>query len=44
MGSSFSNFSTEGAVEKVMVDGAATATCNTRNLYTVEELNNSIPE
>jgi len=44
MGSSFGNFFTDGAGDKVMVEWAATATCDTRNLYTVEELHNSIPE
>ena len=44
MGSSFGNFFTDGAGDKVMVEWAATATCDTRNLYTVEELHNSIPQ
>ena len=44
MGTSFGNFFTDGAGDKVMVEWAATATCDTRNLYTVEELHNSIPE
>ena len=44
MGSSFGNFFTDGAGDEVMVEWAATATCETRNLYTVEELHNSIPE
>ncbi len=44
MGSSFGNFFTDGAGDKVMIEWAATATCDTRNLYTVEELHNSIPE
>ena len=44
MGSSFGNFFTDGAGDEVMVEWAATATCDTRNLYTVEELHNSIPE
>ena len=44
MGSSFGNFFTDGAGDDVMVEWAATATCDTRNLYTVEELHNSIPE
>ena len=44
MGSSFGSFFTDGAGDKVMVEWAATATCDTRNLYTVEELHNSIPE
>ncbi len=38
MGSSFGNFFTDGAGDDVMVEWAATATCETRNLYTVEEL------
>ena len=44
MGSSFGNFFTDGAGDEVMIEWAATATCDTRNLYTVEELHNSIPE
>ena len=44
MGSSFGNFFTDGGGDDVMVEWAATATCETRNLYTVEELHNSIPE
>ena len=44
MGSSFGNFFTDGAGDEVMVEWATTATCDTRNLYTVEELHNSIPE
>ena len=44
MGSSFGNFFTDGAGDKVMIEWAATATCDTRNLYTVEELHNSIPQ
>ena len=44
MGSSFGNFFTDGAGDEVMVEWAATATCDTRNLHTVEELHNSIPE
>ena len=44
MGSSFGNFFTDGAGDEVVVEWAATATCETRNLYTVEELHNSIPE
>ena len=38
IGSSFGNFFTDGAGDDVMVEWAATATCETRNLYTVEEL------
>ena len=44
MGSSFGNFFTDGAGDKVMIEWAATATYDTRNLYTVEELHNSIPQ
>jgi hypothetical protein len=42
MGSSFGNFFTDGAGDDVMVEWAATATCETRNLYTVEELHNTL--
>ena len=38
MGKAFGNFFTDGAGDEVMVEWAATATCETRNLYTVEEL------
>tara|TARA_B100000902_G_C26976215_1_gene747923 strand:- start:111 stop:521 length:411 start_codon:yes stop_codon:yes gene_type:complete len=44
MGSSFGNFFTDGGGDEVMVEWAATATCESRNLYTVEELHNSIPQ
>ena len=44
MGSSFGNFFTDGAGDKVMVEWAATAPWDTRNLYTVEELHNSLPQ
>ena len=42
MGTSFGNFFTDGSGDEVMVEWAATATCDTRNLYTVEQLHNSI--
>ena len=42
MGTSFGNFFTDGNGDEVMVEWAATATCDTRNLYTVEQLHNSI--
>ena len=44
MGTSFGNFFTEGNGDEVMVEWAATATCDTRNLYTVEQLHNSITQ
>lgn len=40
MGKALGNFFTDGAGDKVMVEWAATATCEKRNLYTVEELHN----
>ena len=40
----FGNFFTDGAGDEVMVEWAATATCDTRNLYTVEELHNSLSQ
>lgn len=42
MGTSFGNFFTDGNGDEVMVEWSATATCDTRNLYTVEQLHNSI--
>ena len=42
MGKAFGNFFTDGAGDEVMVEWAATATRETRNLYTVEELRNSL--
>ena len=44
MGKDWGNFFTNGAGDDVMVEWTATATCDTRNLYTVEELHNSIPQ
>ena len=40
MGKALGNFFTDGAGDEVMVEWAATATCEKRNLYTVEELHN----
>ena len=42
MGKAFGNFFTDGAGDEVMVEWAATATCDARNLYIVEELHNSL--
>ena len=42
MGKAFGNFFTDGAGDEVMVEWAATATCDTRNLFMVEELHNSL--
>ena len=42
MGTSFGNFFTDGNGDEVMVEWAAKATYDTRNLYTVEQLHNSI--
>jgi len=44
MGTSFGNFFTDGAGDKVMEVWGETATCESRNLYTVEELHNSIEQ
>ena len=44
MGSSFGNFFTDGAGDGVMEVWADTATCETRDLYTVEELHNSLDQ
>ena len=44
MGSAFGNFFTGGAGDAVMAEWGAAATCDTRNLYMVEELHNSIPQ
>ena len=44
MGKAFGNFFSDGAGDEVMVEWAATATCDTRNLYTVEEMHNSISQ
>ena len=42
MGSSFGNFFTDGAGNEVMIAWGETATCSSRNLYTVEQLHNSM--
>ena len=42
MGKAFGNFLTDGAGDEVMVEWAATATYDARNLYIVEELHNSL--
>ena len=42
MGKAFGNFFTNGAGDEVMVEWAATATYDARNLYIVEELHNSL--
>ena len=42
MGKAFGNFLTDGAGDEVMVEWAATATCDARNLYIVEELHNAL--
>jgi hypothetical protein len=44
MGTSFGNFFTDGAGNKVMEVWGAAATCESRNLYTVEELHNTIEQ
>ena len=42
MGKAFGNFFKDGAGDEIMVEWAATATCDARNLYIVEELHNSL--
>ena len=42
MGSSFGNFFTDGAGDAVMIAWGETATCSSRNLYTAEQLHNSM--
>ena len=42
MGKAFGNFLTDGAGDEVMVEWAATATYDARNLYIVEELHNAL--
>ena len=44
MRKSFGNFFTDAAGNKVMEAWAGAATCEARNLYTVEELHNSIEQ
>jgi hypothetical protein len=44
MGSAFGNFFTGGAGDAVMAEWAAAATCDTRNLYMVEELHNTMDQ
>ena len=42
MGKAFGNFFTDGADDEVMVEWAATATYDARDLYIVEELHNAL--
>ena len=42
MGKAFGNFLTDGAGDEVLVEGAATATYDARNLYFVEEMHNAL--
>ena len=44
MGAAFGNFFTGSAGDAVMAEWAAAATCDTRNLYMVEELHNTMEQ
>ena len=44
MGAAFGNFFTGNAGDAVMAEWAAAATCDTRNLYMVEELHNTMDQ